>query len=83
MKSEDWRKEGYAKTDIAERLLKECPDEIERVDCENLSVQEFIEKYESKNRPVIIRGLTKGWKVDKYWTFEVFIYIMKILSIHE
>jgi len=81
LKSDDWRKEGYAKTNIAERLLKECPDEIERIDCEDLSVSEFIEKYESKNKPVIIRGLTKGWKVDKYWTFEVKISIEKILSI--
>ena len=75
MKSEDWRKEGYAKTDICERLLKECPDEIERINCEDFTASEFIEKYESKNKPVVIKGLTKGWKVDKYWTFEVkFLY---------
>lgn len=73
MKLEDWKKEGYAKTDICERLLKECPDDIERVNCEDLSAQEFIEKYESKNKPVIIKGLTKGWKTEKYWTFEVIL----------
>ena len=72
MKAVEWTKEGYWKTDLCEKLLKDCPDQIERVDCDNLSVQEFVEKYESQNKPVVIKGITRDWNVKKYWTFEVF-----------
>jgi hypothetical protein len=62
---------GYYKTDICEKLLKDCPDQVDRVNYQDLSIQEFIEKYESKNMPVIIKGITKNWNVEKYWTWEV------------
>jgi histone arginine demethylase JMJD6 len=69
-KESDWDKWGYAKTDICEQLLKTCPDQITRLDASKLSAQEFIDNYEKKNIPVVIRGITKSWKVNEHWTFE-------------
>lgn len=31
-----------------------------------------MEKYEKPMRPVVIKGLTKGWNVEKYWTLDEF-----------
>jgi hypothetical protein len=44
---------------------------IQYEDGESLSLEAFRGKYESKEIPVIIRGLTKKWKAQKYWNFEV------------
>jgi len=71
LKPEQWTQDGYAKTDICDRLLKDCPDEIERINCEDYTPEQFIEKFESQNKPCVIRGLAKDWKIDKYWTYEV------------
>ena len=71
MRLSDWYKWGYAKTDISEKLFQECPDQIERVDSKNLSLHDFKNKYEKLNKPVVIRGITNSFNVDKYWTFEV------------
>jgi len=46
------------------------------VHADNLSVSEFVERFEKKNLPVVIEGklvinegCTKNWNVEKYWTF--------------
>ena len=70
MRLSEWCKWGYAKTDICEKLFQECPDQIERVNAQNLSIENFKE-YERLNKPVIIRGITDSWNIEKYWTFEV------------
>lgn len=45
-----------------------CPETIDRRS--NLSVQEFIEKYEKPGIPVIITDLTKEWTAKYEWTKE-------------
>lgn len=45
-----------------------CPETIERRS--NLSVEEFIEKYEKPGIPVIIQGLSDDWIASKEWTKE-------------
>lgn len=59
------------KSDICEKLLKECPDNIERMQAQDVSVEMFRSEYEKTNKPVVIEGITKDWKVNRYWTFEV------------
>ena len=61
----------YHYSDICEKLLKECPDNIERRQGDDLTVEQFIKDFEKNNKPVVIQGLTKGWKTHRYWTFEV------------
>lgn len=72
MKAVEWTKEGYWKTDLCEKLLKDCPDEIERIDYDDVSAEDFIAKYESQDKPVVIKGLTRNWNVEKHWSWEVF-----------
>lgn len=54
-------------------------DTIDRVSASTLTSQEFVDKYERMNIPVIITDSTKDWNVftfmytiqiNRYWTFE-------------
>mmetsp|Transcript_13995 Transcript_13995/g.15463 ORF Transcript_13995/g.15463 Transcript_13995/m.15463 type:complete len:485 (-) Transcript_13995:110-1564(-) len=42
-----------------------CPEHIPRVS--NISVEEFIEKYENPGKPVIITDVMNNWKAMKKW----------------
>lgn len=56
----EWNRDRYYQTDATKQLFQ-CPDQIERVDCSQLSVEDFIERYEKPAKPVIIRGITADW----------------------
>lgn len=43
-------------------------DETERIDVNAVSCEDFIAKYESKYSPVVITGITNGWKANEKWT---------------
>mmetsp|Transcript_372 Transcript_372/g.545 ORF Transcript_372/g.545 Transcript_372/m.545 type:complete len:473 (-) Transcript_372:209-1627(-) len=43
---------------------------IDRVHWTDLSIEDFIEKYQKPEIPVIITGLTDTWKAQKNWTIE-------------
>jgi hypothetical protein len=48
-----------------------CPkNQIDVVDCADLSVEEFIEKYEKLGKPVVIKGIAKSWTGYNTWTRE-------------
>jgi hypothetical protein len=40
----EWREKKYYKTD-ATMQLRDCPSDVDRVDSETLTVEDFIEKY--------------------------------------
>ena len=65
----EWGKSKYSSTNWCELLKNNCPDEIERLDFEDTSVDFFLQNYEKKNKPCVIKNSTKHLKVDKYWTF--------------
>lgn len=46
-------------------------DEVERIDVGQVSVEEFIEKFEKPYLPVVITGVTNNWKANYKWTLEV------------
>jgi len=46
-------------------------DSCERVSVKECSPLEFIEKYESKYKPVVIQGVQEEWKANYKWTIEV------------
>jgi hypothetical protein len=73
LKSSDWEKLKYYKKDeIMDHLKKDCPDQIDRIHYSKLSVEDFINKYEKLNKPVIIEGLAETcFPINKYWTFQV------------
>jgi histone arginine demethylase JMJD6 len=73
MKLEEWEKLKYSSDNWCEEMLKQVENSsIDIEDYDKLSENEFIEKYEKLNKPVIIRGVTKDWPADSNWTFEVY-----------
>jgi len=47
------------------------PDTIERVDASKMTCQEFAERYEKLNKPVILLGLMDEWKANERWNLQV------------
>lgn len=46
-------------------------DTIERIHVNDITVEEFIERYERKSRPVIIKGVTDSWPGMHEWQLKV------------
>lgn len=46
-------------------------DNIERIHVDDMTIEEFIERYESGHKPVIIQGVTKDWKANEEWQVKV------------
>ena len=42
-------------------------DTIERIHINDLTVEEFIERYERGSRPVIIQGVAETWAGNQEW----------------
>lgn len=54
---------------------KEVIDTMERIDVDQISPEEFIEKYEKPYKPVVITGIQKHWPALQKWTLHVRIQI--------
>lgn len=69
LKSEDWCKYDYLnKFDLS---LESAPDiDIDRIDINKVSVEEFIDKYERPYKPVIILNAQNDWLAKEKWTLE-------------
>jgi histone arginine demethylase JMJD6 len=46
-------------------------DTVERIHVKEVSVQEFIDKFEAPYKPVVILGSQEEWKASYKWTLEV------------
>ena len=55
MQLSDWKASKFYKTDATKKLFS-CPHEVATENFDDLSLDAFIEKYESKNLPVLIKG---------------------------
>jgi hypothetical protein len=53
-------------------MLRSKEENIPRVHCDDLSVEDFIEKYQIPNKPVIIEGLADDWPAMSKWSFKYF-----------
>lgn len=69
-----WSADGYyfkqnelLKVHDPERFV----DTIERIHVNDLTVEQFIERYEVGYKPVIIQGVTDNWKGMKEWQIKV------------
>ncbi|KAK3102190.1 hypothetical protein FSP39_009492 [Pinctada imbricata] len=61
-----WHYFDYARTfDTSHRAVK---DNVERVDVERVSHQEFIEKYERNYIPVVLTNVQREWPASFKWT---------------
>ncbi|KAG1052209.1 hypothetical protein G6F43_005640 [Rhizopus delemar] len=72
----DWQKWKFHRNDY---WIDSYLDRVPRIDYRQVSKKEFIEKYESKNVPVVITHVTDQWKANKHWTEE---YFMKYYKSH-
>ena len=59
-------------------------DTIERISINDLTVDEFIERYEKGNRPCIITGVTDNWRGSSEWQLKVStpLFSLKITNFH-
>ena len=71
-----WNKENfyedYRKIEEGSKMYEHLNSEtlnIPRVHCDDLSVEEFYEKYQKPNLPVVIEGLADNWPAMEKWTF--------------
>ncbi|XP_071532082.1 bifunctional arginine demethylase and lysyl-hydroxylase JMJD6 [Panulirus ornatus] len=63
-----WTKLDYkAKFDCSVDKVK---DTAERIHVDDVSTEEFIERYEKPYKPVVIKGITEHWKANYKWTLE-------------
>lgn len=77
-----WAKDGFAGSDICELAINETRS-ITKEHCKNLSVEDFIEKYEKPILPVIIDGIPEheGWSATEKWTLSVYVCLSFFLSV--
>ncbi|KAF8934226.1 jumonji domain-containing protein 6 [Dissophora ornata] len=56
-----------------EFTIPESHDTLQRIDYDKVSREEFIEQFEEKYLPVVIRGVTEDWGSCKNWNSETFL----------
>ncbi|CAF0909213.1 unnamed protein product [Brachionus calyciflorus] len=65
---EEWHKYNYYKNfDLSYENL---PDNIDRIDINKVSIEEFIEKYEKPYKPCIIKNAQTDWLAKEKWTLD-------------
>lgn len=68
MDKEAWYQLQYA--DCFDEF-KKFTDNTERISVKQVTPEEFIERYEKPYKPVVIQGMTEGWKAVEKWTLPV------------
>ena len=64
-----WSQDGYwcRQNEVLKVKDPSFVDTIERIHVNDMTVEEFIEKYERGHKPVIIQGVTDNWPGMKEW----------------
>jgi hypothetical protein len=75
---------GFAHESIGHELNPDWQaqfDTIQRVDASEMTYEQFVEQFERPGIPVILTGLTSGWRANERWDFKVreliFDFILK------
>lgn len=68
-----WSSDGYwcRQNEVLKVNDPSFTDTIERISINDLTVEQFIERYEKGNRPVIITGVTDTWPGATEWQLKV------------
>ena len=65
----EWQKHGYA-YDAKVLSPDGIGDDIERISAKEVSVEEFIERFERPCRPCLITDAMDGWTANTEWTYD-------------
>jgi len=63
----EWSKDNYyeKQAEVCDKVLAgkdpSFKDNMPRIHADQVSIEDFIEKFEKPGRPVIIQGITKNW----------------------
>ncbi|CEI88647.1 hypothetical protein RMCBS344292_03028 [Rhizopus microsporus] len=63
----DWQKWKFHCKDY---WIDSTLDKVPRIDYRKVSIDEFIQNYESKNIPVVITHATDDWRAQAHWSEE-------------
>ncbi|KAI6214026.1 JmjC domain protein [Aphelenchoides besseyi] len=63
-----WEPHQTAASNAVDLSLEHCRDTITRISADEVTVEEFVERYEKPGIPVIISGLTDQWAAHEKWT---------------
>ena len=63
-------------------IAEHCPGffeltDIERLNCEKITVAQFVAKYEQPNKPVIIQNAVSSWTAFEKWTEDYLVKVSK------
>jgi histone arginine demethylase JMJD6 len=67
----DWTRFDYKSKDF---WIHKNQDFVTRIDYDKVEIDEFIEKYQSRNIPVVIQGCTRNWKAQENWNISQLAY---------
>ena len=72
----EWRKDRYYLRDgfldqwIAQDKILSKTLNVEEININDVSVEEFMERFEIPSLPCIINGVTNDWSAKKNWTMD-------------
>lgn len=67
----EWTKHGWASRAAPDLLSTQgLQDTLPRIAASDLTLEEFIERFERPKQPCIITGLCEGWRATQEWTPE-------------
>ena len=66
----DWTRDQQQYSRLAARLRATIPDTVPRVDGATLSKEDFIERFEAPNTPVVVTRLQGNWPAQERWALE-------------